>query len=124
MPAQLSLALPITDFEVRRSAMDMSVAKIALLQALVSGPGFGLELIDRVRDRSGGRIELLQGSVYPALRSLEREGFLESYDGAPVPERGGRPRRYYRITAEGRRAARDDSKAVAGLFGLTPVRAS
>jgi PadR family transcriptional regulator PadR len=94
-------------------------AKTALLQALISGPSFGLDLIDRVEARTKGQVRLHQGSVYPALRDMEREGLVESYEGETVPERGGRPRRYYRITAEGRRAALVQKKAIMGL--LTPV---
>lgn len=91
--------------------------KSALLQALVRGPGFGLDLIDRVKEQSKGRIELGQGSIYPALRDMEREGFVESYSGEPMPERGGRPRIYYRLTALGAREAMKDHEAVLGLFG-------
>ena len=97
--------------------MDVPVtAKTALLQALVSGDGYGLELIDRVRERTDDKIKLHQGSVYPALRSLERNGLVESYEGETTPERGGRPRTYYRITAEGIWAAQEDRRAVMGLF--------
>src|ERR1700687_3625459 len=91
-------------------------AKAALLQAPTSGPGYGLDLIDRVKDRTGGRLVLGQGSVYPALRALEREGFLESYDGEPLAERRGRPRRYYKIPAKGRRAATEQRATAFGLF--------
>ena len=93
--------------------------KVALLQALIQGESYGLELIERVKKATGGRTTLMQGRVYPVLRQLESEGLLESYDGEPLSERGGRPRRYYRLTAEGRRAAREDAKALAGL--LKPI---
>ncbi len=96
-------------------------AKAALLQALISGPGYGLDLIDRVEKQTQGRLALGQGSVYPALRDLEREGFLASYDGDALAERGGRPRRYYRLTAQGQLAARQNREAAAGLFGLALV---
>ena len=75
-----------------------------------------LEVIERVRKLTKGRIVLMQGRVYPALRELESEGLLESYDGEPVHERGGRPRRYYRITAEGRREAHKDAQALFPLL--------
>jgi PadR family transcriptional regulator PadR len=81
-------------------------AKTALLQILVEGPGYGLDLIDRVKQRSGGHLVLGQGSAYPALRSLERAGLTTSYEGPPLPERSGRPRRYYKLTALGEREAR------------------
>ena len=94
--------------------------RTALLQALIRGESYGLELIERVRDLTEGRMKLMQGRVYPLLRELEREGLLKSYDGEPVSERGGRPRRYYELTSAGRRAAAADAHAIMGL--LTPVR--
>jgi PadR family transcriptional regulator PadR len=93
-------------------------AKTALLQALISGEGYGLELIDRVKERTQGRVRLGQGSIYPALRDLERDGLIESFSGESVPERAGRPRIYYRLTGEGRRAAFEERRAVLELFGL------
>lgn len=94
--------------------------RAALLQALVRGPGYGLDLIERVKTQTGGKFVLGQGSVYPALRELEREGLLESYEGDPVPERGGRPRRYYRLNAAGAKAATEQRDAVMGLFRPVP----
>jgi PadR family transcriptional regulator PadR len=91
-------------------------AKAALLQVLIGGDGFGLDLIERVKTRSG--VELGQGSVYPALRALEKDGLVKSYEGETTPERGGRPRIYYKITAQGRRAAAEDRSAIAGLVAL------
>jgi PadR family transcriptional regulator, regulatory protein PadR len=103
--------------------MDSPVtAKAALLQVLIRGEGYGLDLIERVRDNTKGRIILGQGSVYPALRDLEEEGLVKSYEGEPIPERGGRPRRYYKLTAAGQRAALADADAVTALFGrLVPT---
>ncbi|HVF58249.1 MAG TPA: PadR family transcriptional regulator [Thermoanaerobaculia bacterium] len=96
-------------------------AKAALLQALISGSGYGLELIDRVAEKTQGQIRLHQGSVYPALRSLEREGLIGSYRGDPLPERGGRPRRYYKLTAEGYRVATQQQETALRLFEPLPM---
>jgi PadR family transcriptional regulator PadR len=90
--------------------------KAALLQALIRGESYGLELIDRVRDLTNGSVLLLQGRVYPSLRELEDDGLVESFEGPPLPERGGRPRIYYRITAEGRRVAREQARDLLGLL--------
>jgi PadR family transcriptional regulator PadR len=95
-------------------------AKAALLQALISGPGYGLDLIERVKTQTKGKLVLGQGSVYPQLRDLERDGFLDTYEGEPTPERGGRPRRYYRLNAKGAKAAVEQREIVVGLFGLMP----
>lgn len=88
----------------------------AILQALLDGEAYGLEVIERVRAATNGKVLMLQGSVYPALRSLEADGLVEGHWGEALAERGGRPRRYYTLTAEGRRVAREEAKAIAGLF--------
>ncbi len=96
-------------------------AKAALLQVLVSGEGYGLELIDRVAKRTGGKMKLHEGSAYPALRSLEREGLVKSYESPePIPERGGRPRRYYKLTAKGARAVTEQAGIITGLLRPEP----
>lgn len=102
--------------------MDSPVtAKAAILSVLMSGRSYGLEIIDKVRERTKGEIVLTDGTVYPTLKAMEREGLLRSFDGEPMPERGGRPRRYYELTGDGVRAARNQRSAVAGLWGLRPV---
>ena len=90
--------------------------RTAVLQALMSKEGYGLEIIDRVREMTKGKVVLMQGRVYPLLRDLEAEGLLRSFDGPPLAERGGRPRRYYELTAEGRRVARQEAAALVGLL--------
>lgn len=99
-------------------------AKAALLQALIRGPGYGLDLVERVKKQTKGSVSLGNASVYPALRGLEQEGLIESYEGEPMPERGGRPRRYYKLTAVGKKAAMENRQTAAALFGfLVPERA-
>ena len=93
-------------------------SRVAILQALTSGDGYGLDLMRRVEESSGGKVKLRQGSVYPALRDLECEGYLTSYEVKPAPKRGGRSRYYYKLTAKGRKAATRNRKAIAGVFGL------
>jgi PadR family transcriptional regulator PadR len=96
-------------------------ARTAILTALIGGKSYGLEIIGRVRERTKGQILLNEGSVYPALKALEREGLLRSFEGEPLPERGGRPRRYYELTGKGRRVAVEQRTALLSL--LQPVGA-
>jgi DNA-binding PadR family transcriptional regulator len=69
-----------------------------LLSVLEHEPRHGYAIIEALRDRSGGVLELPTGTIYPALRRLERAGYLAS-EWATV---GGRKRRTYRLTATGR----------------------
>ena len=92
--------------------------RASLLQALIEGPGYGIELADRVEGRTSIRIP--QGSLYPSLWDLEREGLVTCYETDPLPERGGRPRKYYELTAEGLRRAREEREVAFRLFQLVP----
>jgi PadR family transcriptional regulator PadR len=82
--------------------------------------GYGLQLIERIKTLTKGKVVFSQGNVYPVLRELERAGLVTSREGEVTEARGGRPRIYYRITAEGLRAATDDAESVQGIFGLKP----
>jgi PadR family transcriptional regulator PadR len=93
-------------------------AKAAILAVLISGKSYGLEIIQKVDERTKGAIILTEGTIYPTLKSLENEGLLRSFAGEPIPERGGRPRRYYELTGEGLRAAREQREAAARVYGL------
>jgi PadR family transcriptional regulator, regulatory protein PadR len=87
-------------------------ARAALLHALRI-PGYGLELMARVRRGTGGSVRLRGGSVYPALRALEARGLVRSI--AVKGAGKGRPRHYYELTAAGVRAA---AAQRAGLLGF------
>ena len=78
--------------------------RTVLLQVLIAGEGYGFDLIKRVEKRTGGKLTLGR-AIFPALRGLERDRLIESYEGESLPELGGWPRIYYRLTGEGRRAA-------------------
>jgi DNA-binding PadR family transcriptional regulator len=63
------------------------------------------------------------GAIYTTLDRLETKGFVRSSLGEATPERGGRAKRYFKVTAQGRRAlkrARDEFARLASgltLFG-------
>jgi DNA-binding PadR family transcriptional regulator len=56
------------------------------------------------------------GAIYTGLGRLERKGFVKSWLGEPTAERGGKPKRFYRVTAAGLRAFNDTQVAVQELF--------
>jgi DNA-binding PadR family transcriptional regulator len=61
------------------------------------------------------------GAIYTGLDRLEQKGFVKSWTGEPTPERGGRAKKFYRITARGSKALRETHRAIgrlsAGLEG-------
>jgi DNA-binding PadR family transcriptional regulator len=99
--------------------------ELLLLAVLARGAAHGYGVIGALADQSGGRFDLPEGTVYPALHRLEQLGLVSSSwsDGE------GRRRRVYRITGAGSRALAERSdqwrelatgvNAVLGL-GLVP----
>jgi PadR family transcriptional regulator, regulatory protein PadR len=77
-----------------------------LLAILADGAGHGYELARRLITRSGGELEVPEGSLYPALHRLERGGLVES----AWSNTGARRRRVYRLTRSGRRAVTTSRK--------------
>ena len=70
---------------------------LLLLGILNHTPGHGYSVITTMRERSGGALDLTEGSVYPALHRLEDLGLLSSHWQLV----GGRRRRVYEITRSG-----------------------
>jgi DNA-binding PadR family transcriptional regulator len=70
-----------------------------LLAVLDDEPRHGYAIIEALQERSGGVLSLPTGTVYPALRRMERAGLVESTWSTV----GGRDRRTYQLTPAGRR---------------------
>jgi DNA-binding PadR family transcriptional regulator len=70
-----------------------------VLAILAEDDSYGYAILQRVRQLSGGRIEWTDGMLYPVLHRLERFGHVKAR--WRVAE-SGRPRKYYRITSQGR----------------------
>jgi PadR family transcriptional regulator, regulatory protein PadR len=56
------------------------------------------------------------GAIYTALERLERKRFVESWLGEPTSARGGRAKRYYRLTARGSKVLNETQRAIQGLM--------
>jgi PadR family transcriptional regulator len=83
-----------------RGSLDLLVLKTLSLE-----PMHGWGISQRVQQISDGVLELNQGSLYPALQRLEKDGLITSEWGTTDNNRRAR---YYRITASGRKALGDE----------------
>ena len=70
-----------------------------VLGILAEGESYGYAILKQVNELSGGQLEWTDGLLYPLLHRLERLGHVESAWETPT---GGRRRKYYRITDQGR----------------------
>jgi PadR family transcriptional regulator, regulatory protein PadR len=97
-----------------------------ILSVLEHEPLHGYAVMEALQRRSGGALDLPTGTLYPALRRLERAGYLRS-EWSTV---SGRRRRTYQLTASGRRtlaaersAWRDFAGVVEGVLRPIPDQA-
>jgi PadR family transcriptional regulator PadR len=88
--------------EGRSTQLLRGVLDLCLLAVMDEGPAYGYEMTKRLR--AHGLSIVSEGSIYPLLGRLEREGLVETYQAA---SNGGPPRKYYRPSRAGRRALKE-----------------
>lgn len=75
---------------------------VLLLSLLAERPMYGYEMLQEAERRSARAFQLKEGTLYPALHQMERDGLLKA---AWRESAAGRSRKYYSLTAKGRRQA-------------------
>jgi PadR family transcriptional regulator PadR len=81
-------------------ALKKGTAELLVLAQLEARPSHGYEIAQRIEARSQGTVSFHVASLYPILYRLERRGLIA---GRWVEKEGQRRRRYYRLTAAGRK---------------------
>ena len=79
----------------------------------LKGQAYGVSIRKEIKDRAGR--EIAPGALYTTLERLESKGMLHSEVGDPTPERGGRAKRFYTVTATGQAAVVEAQRALASL---------
>ena len=88
---------------------------LLILSLLKEKDMYGYEMIDTLKGKSNNVFELKAGTLYPLLHSMEEKGWLTVYE----QEAGGKMRKYYRITRDGKssiRQKRKSGKSIRKLF--------
>ena len=73
-------------------------ATLLVLSLLSEGDKYGYEMIAQLEARSDHTFSMKEGTLYPILHTLEKQGAVQSYEKAAP---SGRTRKYYRITRSG-----------------------
>lgn len=95
--------------------------QIVLLAVLrVGEEAYAIPILEQIEAQTGRKVA--RGALYTALERLEGKGCLRSRVGEPLPERGGRARRYFTVTPAAVRALRQSKQALTRLWrGLDSV---
>jgi transcriptional regulator len=90
-----------------------------VLKSLTPGPLHGFGILRWIADRTGDVVRVEEGSLYPALYRMERDGWLDAEWGATDQ---GRRAKFYSITAKGRRQLAAETRELASFIAaITPV---
>jgi PadR family transcriptional regulator PadR len=85
-----------------------------VLSILRGGESYGYEILQRVTMLSRGRVQWSDGMLYPVLRRLEQEGYIE---GDWRTMESGRRRKYYHLSEKGRRQLAEDREGWMAVHG-------
>jgi PadR family transcriptional regulator len=108
-----------TQMELLQGTLDMLI-----LKAVSLGPLHGYGVLLRIQQISKDRLEIQQGSLYPALYRLEHQGLIASEWGESENKRKAK---YYRLTAAGKRKLQTEAEkwnrmadVIAGILQSRP----
>jgi len=91
---------------------------ILLAVLRVREEAYGVPIAREIEETAGRRVTL--GAVYLVLDRLQENGLVVSELGAATPERGGRAKKFFRITPKGLRAVRTTRRAFIALWKSIP----
>jgi DNA-binding PadR family transcriptional regulator len=88
-----------------QSFLPLSPVALEILMALAGGNLHGYALMREIEESTAGEVKLHPGTLYRALSRLLSGGLVQEIDEPPDPKSSDARRRYYRLTALGRRVA-------------------
>jgi PadR family transcriptional regulator PadR len=99
----------LTDFEL--------MILLAILR--VGEDAYGVPIAREIE--ATGKRTVLLGAVYAALDRLQEMGLVASSVGDPTPERGGRAKRFFRVTSKGLKAIKDAQRSLIAMWTNVPA---
>ncbi|HWB82948.1 MAG TPA: PadR family transcriptional regulator [Bryobacteraceae bacterium] len=102
--------------------LPLSLPIFHMLLELAEGERHGYALKRAILLRTNGKLNLGSGALYGSINKMLEEGLIEESDERPDPHLDDERRRYYRITALGRRAAQAEAVRLRDLVKLAEAR--
>jgi len=102
--------------------LPLSLPVFHMLVSLMEGERHGYALKREILQRTEKRINLGSGALYGAINKMLEQGLIVESDDRPDPHLDDERRRYYRITALGRRVLHAEAARLRGLVQLAEIR--
>ena len=91
---------------------------VLLVIGALQEDAYSISIKMEMKERTGRNPSI--GAMHSALNRLEKKGFIDSFEGGATKERGGRRKRFYRITAAGKKALALNHELRSNLIKLIP----
>jgi PadR family transcriptional regulator len=103
-----------------KDRFNLGTSDLMILLALMrlGDAAYGVPISREIEETSGRAVAL--ATLYATLTRLEKKGLVSSQLGEPTAERGGRAKRYFRVTAKGLREVRDAQRVFTSLWTGIP----
>lgn len=95
---------------MREPTPTLTAAEFQVLLALADGDKHGYAIGKEIAERTDGQVQLRAATLYTVIKRLLENDFIDEEAERPDPELDDERRRYYRLTASGRRAAEDEAR--------------
>ena len=97
-------------------------AAFQIVLSLTGDDLHGYEIMRRVEEQTGGRTRLGPGTLYSSIRALLDAGFIAEVTSPNDEDLNDERRRYYRLTATGRKAAREEAERLADMLRVARAK--
>lgn len=100
----------------------LPAAAFLIMVSLADEDLHGYEIMRRVEEHTDGRTRLGPGTLYSSIQALVEAGFIAEVGAATSEQLHQERRRYYRLTAVGRKAARAEAEKLANLLRVARAK--
>src|SRR5438270_5883415 len=101
---------------------EMCALKVRILMSLADDDLHGYEIMRRVEEQTDGRTRIGPGTLYSSIQALLDAGFVAEVASRSDEHLNDERRRYYRMTAAGRKAARDEAERLADVLRVARAK--
>lgn len=104
------------------SYLPLPASVMHIIVALAGGERHGYAIMRDVEELSGGSVRMGPGTLYGSVKRMIEQGLVEETDERPDPALDDERRRYYRLTALGRRVGAAEQARLAALLSAAQLR--
>jgi len=106
----------------RQKLNPLPAAAFHIMVSLADEDLHGYEIMRRVEEQTGGRTRLGPGTLYSSIQALAEAGFIAEVSASTDARLNDERRRYYRLTAAGRKVSREEAERLADLLRVARAK--